>query len=205
MDDFSIGYQTIMQDSPASDYDGAVDWILENVISAWVKAYEAMGGDPNRILTFPDGSGFEFMFDDAPKVEGDDKAVHPRVVAAYGRSIYTDVKRDASRIAGFVGGPIKAPRPGEGNVPLDKGHFIAHTMGGLLDVNLFPQRQRRDVNRGWSERGKVYRKMERYCAEHPTTFCFSRPIYRDHTWRPHELDYGILLEATRLWVETFDN
>src|SRR5215510_664166 len=56
----------------------------------------------------------------------------------------------------------------------DRGHFIAHSIGGGLDVNVFWQD--RDLNRGWSPEGKIFRQMETYCQEHPGTFCFSRPI-----------------------------
>jgi hypothetical protein len=61
------------------------------------------------------------------------------------------------------------------------GQYPAGTWLGL-DVNLFPQR--REVNRGWSDEGKLFRKMERYAAEHPGTFCFARPICRDLSRRP---------------------
>ncbi|HEX8831883.1 MAG TPA: hypothetical protein VF705_11995, partial [Longimicrobium sp.] len=60
---------------------------------------------------------------------------------------------------------------------------MAHSMGGSLDINIFPQRSA--VNRGRSPEGKRYRAMERYAAAHPGTFVFSRPLYGDHTWVPH--------------------
>lgn len=63
---------------------------------------------------------------------------------------------------------------------------------------------RREVDRGWSERGKVYRRMERYCAEHSGAFCFSRSIYRDRTWVPFELECRVLRSAWDLWVERFE-
>ena len=53
---------------------------------------------------------------------------------------------------------ITAPAP---DCRRDKGHFIAHAIGGGLDMNIFSQA--RDLNRGISEQGKVYRLMERYC------------------------------------------
>jgi hypothetical protein len=80
--------------------------------------------------------------------------------------------------------------------------FFAHTMGGGLDINLFPQAAR--VNRGG-----LWRQMENYCARKPGTFCFVRPIYADTSWRPAQIEYGIIkVEAGRpphLWRHLFEN
>ena len=75
----------------------------------------------------------------------------------------------------------------------DKGHFIAHSIGGAVDgieMNVFVQR--RDLNRGWSKEGKIFRVMETYCFMNPNTFCFNRPIYSDKTSKPSYLEYGLL-------------
>ena len=88
----------------------------------------------------------------------------------------------------------------------DKGHFIAHSIGGAVDgaeVNVFVQR--RDLNRGRSQEGRRYVEMENYCKLHAGTFCFSRPIYTDPSARPTFIEYGILLNGPRFWVECFDN
>jgi len=52
---------------------------------------------------------------------------------------------------------------------------------------------------------RKYREMERYCANHPGTFFFSRLIYADQTARPAEIEFGILMPDGTLWVEVFDN
>ncbi len=97
---------------------------------------------------------------------------------------------------GFLKGGL-TDRPG-----YDRGHLFAHTMGGGLDINLFPQAAR--VNRGG-----LWRHMERYCARNPGTFCFIRPIYTDESWRPSRLEYGIFkLEDGRppeFWEHVFEN
>ena len=54
----------------------------------------------------------------------------------------------------------------------DKGHFMARRNGGGSQLNIFPQR--RDVNRPWSNEGKVFLAMETYCHQHPKTLCFNR-------------------------------
>jgi hypothetical protein len=85
----------------------------------------------------------------------------------------------------------------------DKGHFIAHAIGGGTDLNIFSQD--RETNRGISVQGKVYRQMEKYCFARPGTFCFARPVYADATSVPRWLEFGLIKEDGRLWVELFDN
>ena len=85
----------------------------------------------------------------------------------------------------------------------DDGHFMARSIGGGLDINLFSQD--RLLNRGWSSEGKIYRRMEKYCREQEGTFCFSRPIYADGSNVPRWLEFGVLKNEETLWVEVFDN
>lgn len=124
-----------------------------------------------------------------------------RLIVVCGRSRPTPRKRDDYRLKGWVGKLQQSP-----DIKLDKGHFIGHSLGGAVDgveVNVFIQR--RDLNRGWSEAGKLYRKMEAYCVRHPNTFCFSRPMYASNLYGPSFLDFGILTSDGRLWVNRFDN
>ena len=79
----------------------------------------------------------------------------------------------------------------------DKGHFICHGAGGGGDWNLFPQL--RSLNRGWSEAGKLYRKMDAFVAAHEGTMFFSRPIYIDGSLCPTLLDYGVLMPDRKVW------
>jgi len=81
---------------------------------------------------------------------------------------------------------------------------MAHSIGGGLDVNLFSQE--RQLNRGWSQQGKIYRQMEKYCYEQEGTFCFSRPVYADGSNVPRWLvEFGVLKTDATLWVEVFEN
>lgn len=127
-----------------------------------------------------------------------------RVVVAYAVSIEQLTARDASRMRGFpnVNASVRAAL-GEKAFAVDKGHFLGHASGGVLDINLFPHR--RDLNRGWSVEGKRFRTMERFIAEHPGTFFFHRPSYDDDTWIPFALEYGVLLDGTTWWIERFQN
>ena len=46
---------------------------------------------------------------------------------------------------------------------------------------------------------------KRYVAEHPGTFFYHRPSYRDQTWIPATLEYGVLVDGERWWVDRFRN
>lgn len=199
-----IDYAAIMQHAPTDRVDDIGVYLSRIMEDIWCDAYRDMCERPTGILGF-DWSGFHYWFDYVSQLQEDelpqtDELIEDRIVVVYGFSHPEEVvKRDTSRQRGF---PLTIRR-GDGTVKYDKGHFLGHTLGGGLDANLFPQR--RDVNRGWSERGKVFRSMERYCQEHPGTFCFSRPIYDDQSWHPAVLEYGLLREDGTLWVEQFEN
>ena len=127
-----------------------------------------------------------------------------RVILAYAISTNQLMRRDTSRMRGFpdVNVSIRKSLQRKAFVA-DKGHFLGHASGGILDINLFPHR--RELNRGWSSEGKRFRKMERYVEQHPGTFFYHRPIYDDETWIPSELEYGVLIDRIEWWVEVFQN
>jgi hypothetical protein len=127
-----------------------------------------------------------------------------RVVLAYAVSTPQLTARDASRIRGFpnVNESVRAAL-GDMAFTVDKGHYLGHASGGVLDINLFPHR--RDLNRGWSSDGKRFREMERYVAKYPGTFFYHRPTYDDDTWIPASLEYGVLVDNQTWWAGTFRN
>ena len=126
-----------------------------------------------------------------------------RAVCVYGVSTPPAAARDTARMAGFPDVNVGWRRSGRTRVAADKGHFLAHGSGGGLDANLFPQA--RDLNRGWSQQGKVYRSMERTAAAQRGTFVYHRAIYADATWVPRELEYGLLRPDGTWWLERFSN
>lgn len=141
-----------------------------------------------------------FLFDFTSEFsDGCDDVQEDRVVAAYGCSTPPVERRDASRMKGYLGPTGKIYGAG-----YDKGHFIAHSMGGddLDSINWFPQE--RCLNQGKSEEGRLYRSLEAYCARTPGTFFFSRPIYEDISVRPVVLEIGLLRERT-FEIYRFDN
>ncbi len=175
--------------------------------SIWGEVYADNLTRPAEIYRLQSGPFF-YLYDDhdalvAKGTLPDDGSSESRLVAAFGRSAPSAHPRkiDDRRLKGWLG-PTEA-RFGKG---FDKGHFIAHSIGGAVDraeFNVFVQL--RAFNRGWSEAGKPYRKMEEYCREHPGTFCFSRPFYSDGTSRPSWIEFGLLKDDGELWVEVFDN
>jgi hypothetical protein len=196
MKDFAIDYAWMISRARPDQYEELVEYLIDELPYRWSEQYRLMIDHEPYILDVPD-RGFNFLFDLtlAKYDKNDPERPDDRVVAAYGRSRPAEAKRDASRIRGF--GKLEG-----GRGPRDKGHFMAHSMGGSLDINIFPQHP--DVNRGRGEY-RLYRKMERYAAAHPGTFVFSRPIYLDSGWVPHALEYGILLPEPRFWIERFPN
>lgn len=191
-------YAAFIPDSPAG-YEATSISLLERLPDLWLSDYaSACTHDPNLLQISIDGFEHLFDFTSDPSIPQDD-APEDRLVAVFGFSKSPASVRDASRMRGFLGSGLV----GADLQPRDKGHFIAHSAGGGLDINLFPQRP--ELNRGHSAGGKIFRRMERYAAKHPGTFVFARPIYADHTWTPAELEYGVLLPNLRLWVERFGN
>lgn len=125
-----------------------------------------------------------------------DQTIADRVIGVFGMSSRAQECRNGRRTK------IELSEELEGT-PRDDGHFMARSIGGGLDVNLFSQD--RLLNRGWSSQGKIYRRMEKYCREQEGTLCFSRPVYSDGSNVPRWLEFGVLKNDESLWVEVFDN
>jgi hypothetical protein len=190
-----VPYERTLADFPQTS-DALIDSELISVFEdVWADRYRKASSHETNILQFQD-SGFTFLYD---QTSAGDSDVEDRLVVGYGFSVHQDEKRDANRIQGLLGGGLEIPGKGT----FDKGHVLAHGMGGGTSVNLFPQRT--ELNRGWSEEGKLYRKMETYAAEHSGTFVFSRLWYSDRSWVPTALEYGILRPDRTFWVEQFSN
>src|SRR5216683_2483025 len=200
-----IDYDAILSDFLDRKTEDLASFLTEELPYAWLDAYLASMPRPTNIVQFHFDT-FVYVYDDYASLEttgavpyrADTKA---RLVAVYGHSAPKKTKRDDGRLKGWVG-----PTEETFGDSWDKGHFIAHSLGGSVDqaeVNVFVQR--RDLNRGRSAAGKRYVQMEKYCKVHPRTFCFSRPLYLDQTAKPSFLEFGILVNGPRLWVECFDN
>jgi hypothetical protein len=200
-----IDYQELLLKLVPGPLEASISQLVEELPYIWLDAYLAMVPRHTNVVQFRFGT-FDYIYDDYASLEATgavplDAHTEARLIAVSGRSNPQKRKRDDSRLKGWVG-PTESIY-GDG---WDKGHFIAHSIGGAVDqaeVNVFIQR--RELNRGHSLPGRRYVEMERYCKLHAGTFCFSRPIYTDQSARPTFVEYGILLNGPEFWVDLFDN
>lgn len=204
-----VDYASIMAASDGRAGDALVEWFRHELVYAAQDAYCSTTARRTDIVRITQAS-FEYVYDDYASLEKQglvpyNPTMEARLVIAFGRSAPRRPKRDDARLRGWAGRrPLSEPYgPG-----WDRGHFIAYSMGGVVEgfeLNIFIQR--RALNRGWNSHdgARLYRKMEDYCASHTGTFCFSRPIYGDGTAKPTFLEFGILNPDGKLWVEIFDN
>ncbi len=200
-----VNYNAILATVADRGSDEIIAFMVEEFPHLWMEAYLVMTPRQTDIYRIRLGS-FEYVYDDyatlaARRVVPYDSEAEARLVAVFGRSAPRDRTRDDYRLRRWVG-------PTEANFgkSWDKGHFIAHSIGGAVDraeVNVFVQR--RHLNRGWSSEGIRYRKMEKYCRLHPGTFCFNRPLYTNGSAKPTFIEFGLFTVENRLWVEYFDN
>ena len=178
-----------------------VDYLNEKLPPLWEGDYRAMTRDSGELVTITfrdksDPSNFvNTMFDLHSRASS---GTEDRVVAVWGLSRREPANtRDKERMKGYLRGAWSDAYPGR-----DRGHFFAHTMGGGVDINLFPQLAR-------TNRGGKWRLLEQYAADHPGTFCFIHPIYDGRSWIPSRLEYGIYQtapgEAFKFRGETFAN
>lgn len=192
-----IDYEELLFGVSAADRDALIAHLRARLPRLWLEEYKRMCSGPTNVLEMS-VSGFDYLFDFSSELvmsgeTTEDLVQDDRLVAAHGVSRAAEAKRAKSRIRGFPSGQERE----------DRGHFVAHTAGGGLDINLFHQAAA--LNRGWSAAGKRYRAMERYCASHAGTFFFNRPIYSDKTARPSAIEFGILKSDGTMWVEQFAN
>jgi len=190
-------YYQIFASLPEAGYEESVRFLIDKISILFIDDYSDQCQN-SEILEF-NVNGYTYLFD-LRDDEGDSNKINEsRVVGVLGRVSHTTEKRDAGRMKGFIGPFTKLDKYKD----FDKGHFVSHKINGSLDHNLYPQL--RELNRGWSPQGKLFRSLERYCEQNPDTFLFTRPIYTDLSWIPRYLDYGIFTNEFGLLLNRFDN
>jgi hypothetical protein len=199
-----MDYQSMLTDRKWNSVEELYQFFWDEISYHWTREYvEAF--PKHGEITLQNFKGFAFLIDhvwDHVMEEDTNKELpETRVISFFGIS-NTNIVHENIRRRRVGWGPTEIIFSPYGGA-YDKGHFIAHGFGGPVDVNIFPQR--RDVNRGWSEEGKRYRKMERYLAANPGTLVFSRPIFKDLTECPHFLEYGYFDSELKLQMEIFPN
>jgi DNA/RNA non-specific endonuclease len=170
--------------------------VRELLVDRWAAEYAAVTSWVPEIVEIELGT-FVYLFDAAPTSSGADGGGDDRVVVVWGVSSTPAARRDRGRLAGFI--PVPGSWSGRDR---DRGHLIAHALGGGLDLNLVPQSSA--LNRGRSSEGRRWRALEREAAASPGAPLFVRPIYGDATWAPSEFEYG-LVRGGGLHVERFQN
>lgn len=194
------GYYQILADLPDGDYETCVAFLSKELVHELTAAYENQFDDCD-VRHFNDTlkRKYTFYFDCTQDFSDDIYGRASRVVFVVGRSIRGEKPREHQRQAGSSGSFTGIPQL-EG---YDKGHFIPHRNDGLTDQNLFPQLK--ELNRGISPQGKLYRTMERYLLRNENVFFFLRPIYSDPTWIPDQIDFGIFTKEKGLLLNRFNN
>jgi hypothetical protein len=198
-------YNDLLKTLESNSIDDTIQLLINHLPYIWIGDYELRSNRLTDIRTIKYGS-FHYIFDDYNSFESKgiipcDSEAEGRTVGVIGISSPQKKKRDDYRLKGWIGKTEQVF-----GREWDKGHFIAHSLGGAVDsieVNVFPQK--RDLNRGWSDRGKIFRRMENYCFENIGTLCFNRPIYLHKDSRPDFLEFGLLNRERQFWVEIFDN
>ena len=198
-----IDYEMLIKQAPAcGGLAGVTEYLRQQLPGLWRQVYGGNCRHVPRFIQYMTATAL-YLFDRYSALESDgevafDQSVHDRVVAALGLSQPEPLRPRRGRRS--LWGPPPEELVGSGR---DQGHFLAHAIGGGLEVNLFSQN--RALNRGQSAQGKLYRQMERHCRLHPGTLCFARPIYDDGSAVPRWLEFGLLRPDASLWVEVFDN
>jgi hypothetical protein len=200
-----LNYGKILKECERPSSDQLINCLKETLPFHFRDAYLEMTARQTDIVQVR-YNAFEYIYDHFPELQPNaisqsDARIEPRLVGVLGCSAPQKRKRDDYRLKGWVGPTEKL----FGRL-WDKGHFMAHSLGGAVDgteINVFIQK--RSLNRGWSAAGKKFRQMEEYCARNPGTFCFSRPLYADQTAKPAFIEFGLLKTTNEFWVECFDN
>jgi len=190
-------YYQIFASIPEGDYEKSVEFLKDNISNLFKVDYNAQF--PNSEILEFNVNGYIYLFDLNIKIKSNIQDKDDRVVAVYGRISHTNAKRDSNRMNGFIGPFTKLAKYKD----FDKGHFISHKINGSLDQNLYPQLK--ELNRGWSKQGKLFRSLERYCEQNPDVFLFTRPVYTDLSWMPKFIDYGVFTKEFGLLLNRFDN
>lgn len=192
-----VGYGALLASAEA---DAPADRTLfekslrHRLIRSWSDAYRRLGGSP-EIVEVEEG-GFSYLFDLSLE----------RAIAAFG-TVRTPSRasRDRARIAGF---------PRALDPDYQKGHLIAHRLGGGLDINIVHQLGAANIG--------PFRRLEAEAARNPGSFYFVRLLYAAEplargrqppfglaadAQRPRWGEQGLILPAPvfRLRLRTFEN
>lgn len=176
----------------------------EEIAYKWIHTYKTTSTNYGTI-TLQNFSGYAFIIDDGNQLRNrqslEKEILESRVVGAFGIANKKINPKNRNTMRRWIGKTTEVFRAYGNNY--DKGHFIGHSFGGPIDVNLFPQISH--INRGLSNEGKKYRNMEKFISLNPGTFVFSRPIYNDLSFCPYLLEFGYCDASLRFNFKLFSN
>lgn len=157
---YQVNYDQILATVASQDLELIHLELSEELPHDWVDAYKLANGQQANIVRITH-DGFEYLFDHSSDLvmRGEvakDCAVEDRIVAVHGCSRPVGARRRDGLMRKHNLGPIDFIRAhsdiSKGTArTYDKGHFIGHSLGGTLHINLFPQTTRinREVRTVW--------------------------------------------------------
>jgi hypothetical protein len=126
-----MDYETILESARREDGVELIAVFACELVYEWCEIYEAMSSRTTNIVRFQCGT-YEYLYDysslEATGRVPDDPVMEARLVAVSGRSLFQEKARDDFRLKGWLG----AMETTFGR-EWDKGHFIAHSIGGAVD------------------------------------------------------------------------
>lgn len=185
-------------------YKECVDAMKESIQENWINSYQKTC-TPNikdNISIFKN-NGFTTLFDSAyERFESldilADSFIEDRTIGTFG---YSRKPKNSRRRNDYFMRYDESRNWSDKET--DRGHFLAHSIGGSIYTNIFPQSS--NINRGRTKEGIKYREMERYLSKNQNIFCFVRPIYFDFSIRPYLIEFGYITRSYDVYVELFDN
>lgn len=155
-----IDYEGLLSEASGRGTSNTALLLQELLPSLWRDAYVSTISHEPNVVRFRHRT-YDYICDLYSQLElaGSvpfDQTIADRVIAVFGKSSRAQQEPNAKRKRLGLSEELAGTER-------DDGHFMAHSIGGGLDVNLFSQQ--RKLNRGWSPQGKVYRRMEKYCYE----------------------------------------
>jgi hypothetical protein len=154
-----------------------IEGLSSELVPLWCDDYYSQNAKAKLVQVDLDyaGTSFSYLFD-----------IHlERTIGAFGVPVYASHARDASRMAGY-------PLPG--GPKFHRGHLMAHSIGGGMDINLVPQLGKLNIG--------AFRVLERKVRDlaraHHSCLYFVRPIYTNKSQTPRLLEQGVVLPSKML-------
>ena len=151
--------------------------IPDRLVPLWCDDYyrENAGAELVEVDLKEAGAALTYLFD-----------LHlERVIVAFGVPAFAKGKRDAGRMAGH---------PNSAGPAFHRGHLMAHSIGGGMDINLVPQLGKLNIG----EFRILERRVRDLAKQSANCLYFVRPIYKDKSQIPSMFEQGAILASKSL-------